>query len=177
MAKSEFDSWFTSYLLHKTASCLDRDILRWAKPVLEMGFNMQDEMRNENKNGGLEFKGSQSILDTHTGILAGLKSMREDIQSEIVRRAGHPNLGKIGCIKRIDKLLVSIENKHIHDDIVTGLETKIATGKFNTRRLLHIIENSVYDMSKPESETNYMSLGDYISDRDSDVKTAENWLK
>ena len=58
MSRSEFDKWFTGYCLHKTASCLDRDILRWAKPILEYGFNLQEKDED-----ALEFKGANMFLD------------------------------------------------------------------------------------------------------------------
>lgn len=54
---SGFDKWFRHYMLHNTESCLDRDILRWAKPVLKVGFDLQ---ARDNK---LEFKGAQVYLD------------------------------------------------------------------------------------------------------------------
>lgn len=52
----DFEKWFKTYLLNKTTSCLDRDILRWAKPVLKYGYEMQCLT-------DLEFKGSQVLLD------------------------------------------------------------------------------------------------------------------
>lgn len=69
-----FDKWFREYCLNKTDSCLDRDILRWAKPVLEIGYNKQDI--NE---APLEFKGSQSILDQ----LKQEKQRREDAEKAL----------------------------------------------------------------------------------------------
>ena len=61
MIKNEFENWFHSYLLHKTASCLDRDILRWAEPVLKMGFKKQALT-------DLELNGSQELLDAYIDI-------------------------------------------------------------------------------------------------------------
>lgn len=54
--KSEFDKWFTSLLLHDKSSCLNRDILRWAKPILKHGYELQSLK-------DLEYKGSQDLLD------------------------------------------------------------------------------------------------------------------
>ena len=58
---SEFDKWFNEYLINKTESCLDRDILRWAKPILEVAFDLQ--MLNRNQSYTLPFKGAKVYLD------------------------------------------------------------------------------------------------------------------
>lgn len=56
-----FEIWFQNYLLHKTASCADRDILRWAKPVLKVGFLMQERDWEDD----LEYKGAGKYLTAY----------------------------------------------------------------------------------------------------------------
>ena len=83
--KDEFDKWFHTYFLHKTASCLDRDILRWAKPILEVGFKLQA------RDGKLEFKGSKLYLEMakefariiESGSVATLSSSEDEFISEL----------------------------------------------------------------------------------------------
>lgn len=57
-----FEMWFQNYLLHKTASCLDRDILRWAKPILKVGYLEQDNLNKYSFDSELEYKGSGKYL-------------------------------------------------------------------------------------------------------------------
>lgn len=77
MEFKEFDRWFNRYLLSKTDSCLDRDILRWAKPILKIGFYMQKESNNE-----LEFKGSQKILDLINTLHTQLNEVTEGVYNK-----------------------------------------------------------------------------------------------
>lgn len=57
-----FQRWFNHYLLNKTDCCLDRDILRWAKPILREGFILQ---QNTPDDEGLEWKGAQVYVDAY----------------------------------------------------------------------------------------------------------------
>tara|TARA_R110002051_G_scaffold315922_1_gene394927 strand:- start:41 stop:415 length:375 start_codon:yes stop_codon:yes gene_type:complete len=90
----KFNSWFHSYLLHKTASSLDRDILRWAKPVLKYGYDLQCLT-------DLEFKGSQRFIDLEidSNRISQLESQVKAIESKLQQR----DELLVEAVKEIDK--------------------------------------------------------------------------
>lgn len=56
MNDNEFNKWFQKLMLAGTSSCFERDVLRFAKPILKIGWIMAEN------NQELEYKGANNIL-------------------------------------------------------------------------------------------------------------------
>lgn len=115
---SDFDKWFRLYMLNKTESCLDRDILRWAKPLLEVGFNLQ--VSNAHKSHALPFKGAMKYLKLEQEN-AKLKEQLGELRLSIP----HIDGTKDSYISRISKANEMLENIREYSIIYTPIREGI----------------------------------------------------
>ena len=121
---SDFEQWFNQYMLNKTDSCLDRDILRWAKPILEVAFDLQMLYRFQGYT--LPFKGSKKYLKLEQEN-EKLKEQLEELRLSIP----HIDNSKDSYIARIEKANEMLENIREYSVVYTPTH-KVIEAVINT---------------------------------------------
>lgn len=80
----KFEEWFQYYLINHTESCNDRDVFRWAKPVLELGFKVQSYT-------DIDLDGSQELIDAWMN--KTLEPQNDELKKEIAKLKELLNVG------------------------------------------------------------------------------------
>lgn len=92
----EFNEWFNGLLLFDKSSCANRDILRWAKPILKHGWGYQ-------LYSDLEYKGSQEFVD------AWLNKTLEPQNNELKK-----------IIEKKDEEILRLKNANNHNNDISA---------------------------------------------------------